>query len=171
MLLVIHKRRASDTALSHRTGWPIVIRRYLVAAALGNVVWEFAQLPLYTVWHTGTAGEIAFAALQCAAGDLGIAAAALAVALALFDSPDWPDSRFATVLVAVVILGTGYAAYSEHLNTAVRHAWAYSALMPIVPGLRIALAPLAQWLVIPVVSLAWARRQPIQRLGSWSEPE
>lgn len=152
-------------------GWLAAIRRYLIAAALCNVFWEFAQLPLYTVWRTGTAGEIVFAALHCTAGDVGIAAASLAAGLALFGSPRWPDSRFATVLIAVVIFGVGYTAYSEHLNTAIRRAWAYSALMPVLPGLEIGLAPLAQWLVIPAVSLVWARRQNFNRIGSWSAPE
>jgi hypothetical protein len=83
-----------------------------------------------------------FAALHYTAGDVGIAAASLAAGLALFGSPRWPDSRFATVLIAVVIFGVGYTAYSEHLNTAIRRAWAYSALMPVLPGLEIGLAPL-----------------------------
>src|SRR5216684_791422 len=51
----------------------------------------------------------------------------------------WPDSRFATVLIAVVAFGVVYTAYSEHLNTAVRRAWTYSALMPVLPGLGVGL--------------------------------
>ena len=58
-------------------GWLAAIRRYLIAAALCNLFWEFAQLPLYTVWRTGTVGEIVFAALHCTAADVGIAAASL----------------------------------------------------------------------------------------------
>lgn len=152
-------------------GWLTAIRGYLIAAAVCNMFWEFAQLPLYTIWHTGTAGENVFAALHCTAGDMGIAAASLVAGLALFGSPRWPESRFAPVLITVAAFGVAYTAYSEHLNTAVRQEWTYSALMPVMPGLRIGLAPLAQWLVIPAVSLVWARRQALNQIGPLSVPE
>ena len=29
-------------------GWLNVLRRYFIAMALGNLVWEFAHMPLYT---------------------------------------------------------------------------------------------------------------------------
>src|SRR3546814_8883510 len=44
--------------------WLSVLRRYLAVIAVGNLAWEFAQLPLYTIWHGGTPREIAFAALH-----------------------------------------------------------------------------------------------------------
>ena len=31
---------------------------YLVIAATGNLVWEAVQIPLYTIWSTGTTREI-----------------------------------------------------------------------------------------------------------------
>src|SRR3546814_3558185 len=31
--------------------WLSVLRRYLAVIAVGNLAWEFAQLPLYTIWH------------------------------------------------------------------------------------------------------------------------
>lgn len=57
--------------------------RYLAAMLALNLVWEVAQLPLYTLWVEGTPGEIAFAVLHCTGGDALIAAAALAVAILL----------------------------------------------------------------------------------------
>ena len=30
----------------------------MVAVAVGNLAWEFAHMPLYTLWRTGTPGEI-----------------------------------------------------------------------------------------------------------------
>ena len=38
-----------------------MVRRYLAAVAFGNFAWELAQMPLYTLWRTGSPGEIAFA--------------------------------------------------------------------------------------------------------------
>ena len=57
-------------------------KRYLPLFALFNVLWEFAQLPLYTIWREASPGSIAFAVAHCTAGDVPIGAAALALALA-----------------------------------------------------------------------------------------
>ena len=38
-------------------GWLNVLRRYLVAIAVGNLIWEFAHMPLYTLWETGSRGD------------------------------------------------------------------------------------------------------------------
>jgi hypothetical protein len=48
-----------------RPNWLIAIRRYLIAIAICNLVWETAQLPLYTIWHTGTPATIAGAVFHC----------------------------------------------------------------------------------------------------------
>src|SRR5206468_3567449 len=53
--------------------WLSALRRYFLASAAGNLVWEFAQLPLYTIWYQGSVREIAFAAVHCTGGDVLIA--------------------------------------------------------------------------------------------------
>ena len=60
-------------------GWLNALRRYLIAMAIGNLIWEFAHMPLYTLWETGTPREIAFSALHCTGGDVLIATSALHV--------------------------------------------------------------------------------------------
>ena len=39
--------------------WISTTRRYLfsVLSVLAHLFWELAQLPLYTIWKTGTVGE------------------------------------------------------------------------------------------------------------------
>ena len=137
--------------------WLAAFRRHLAAVAVGNLVWEFAHLPLYTLWRTGTPGELTFAALHCTLGDVLIAACALVAALLFLGSPDWPRRRFVPVAAATIAIGLGYTVYSEAANLA-RGAWSYSELMPTLPWLGTGLSPLAQWLVIPTASLAWACR-------------
>jgi len=39
----------------------------------------------------------------------------------------------------------------------VRGSWAYTPAMPRVPPLGTGLAPLLQWLLLPTMSLVWAR--------------
>ncbi len=54
-------------------------------------------------------------------------------------------------------LGVGYTAWSEHVNLT-SGAWAYSAFMPLFPGTSIGLVPLAQWLLLPGLSVWMAAR-------------
>jgi len=134
------------------------LRRYVAVIALGNLVWEFAQMPLYTLWRTGTGGEIAFAALHCTGGDVLIATASLGLAFLMAGRPAWPRERFLAVAITSVTLGLSYTVFSEWLNSEVRRTWAYSDLMPTLPWLGTGLSPLAQWLVVPILAFRASRR-------------
>jgi hypothetical protein len=138
--------------------WLTAARRYLVAVTVGNLVWEAAQMPLYTLWWTGTTREIARAVLHCTSGDIVIATVALTVALALVGSPAWPHRRAVAVIAAVAIGSAGYTVYSEYVNTVTQRSWSYTAAMPRLPPLGTGLAPLAQWLIIPPAALLWGAR-------------
>jgi hypothetical protein len=136
--------------------WLGAIRRYLLAAAIGHLAWEVAQLPLYTLWHSARPSLIAQAVLHCTAGDLAIASVALTLGLAAVGTGNWPTGRVLAVGGVVVALSVAYTAQSEFLNTVVRHNWAYTDAMPTLLG--IGLTPLAQWVVVPALALAWACR-------------
>lgn len=138
--------------------WLIMLRRYLVAIFGGNLAWEFAQLPLYTIWHEGTPREIVFAAAHCTGGDLMIASLALLVALIVAGDRRWPHARFRTVAVIAIIGGLSYTVFSEWVNTQIRGSWAYTGWMPRLPLIDLGLAPFAQWLVIPLLAFWWAGR-------------
>jgi hypothetical protein len=142
--------------------------RYLAMIAAANLVWEFAQLPLYTIWQTGSRGELAFAALHCTAGDILIALAAVTLALALCGNDAWPRAGYLRVAATATVVGLGYTLYSEWLNTAVRQSWAYAAAMPTLPLLRTGLAPVAQWLIVPPLAFWWAGHST--RLGQAGDP-
>lgn len=138
--------------------WLRALRTYLAVTAGVNLLWEFAQLPLYTIWRTGDAREIGFAVLHCTGGDVLIALSVLVIALVVVGRPDWPFGRFVAVATLTVGLGIGYTIFSEWLNIVVRKSWAYSELMPIVPLVGTGLSPILQWVVIPTAALAAARR-------------
>ncbi len=139
--------------------WRSALGRYLAVLAMGSLAWEFAQMPLYTLWRTGSARDIAFAALHCAGGDVLIGGASLAGGLLLFGAASWPHTRFLPVAAAAMALGLGFTLWIEHAATA-RGIWTYSDLMPVVPGLGTGLAPLAQWVVVPALAFA-ATRLPL----------
>jgi hypothetical protein len=139
-------------------GWLVTMRRLLVFIAAGNLAWESAQLPLYTIWSQGTPGEIAFAVAHCTGGDILIAGASLLLALLIAARPTWPEETYGRVAALTVAFAVPYTVFSEWLNTEVRGSWDYSALMPVVPVLDAGLSPLAQWIVIPTAAFWWARR-------------
>ena len=133
--------------------WLGVLRRYVLFMAGANLIWEFAQLPLYTIWWEGTAEEIVFAALHCTAGDIVIATMSLIGAIILVGGQRWPQSRFGAVAWVAVGAGLCYTVFSEWLNTEIRGSWAYADAMPQLPVIGSGVAPLAQWLILPVLGL------------------
>jgi hypothetical protein len=139
-----------------RTNWPGVLRRYLLASLALHAFWEIAQLPLYTIWSTGTVQQRWFAVFHCTLGDVMIAGLALMVALAVLGRASWPDEGSRIVWLATLFLGAGYTIYSEWLNVSVRGTWAYSTLMPKLPIVGTGLSPLLQWIIAPTLSQWYA---------------
>lgn len=143
--------------------WLRALRRYFAFAIPAHLAWEVVQLPLYTIWYEDPPGRIAFAAIHCTGGDALIASASLLGALLLFGNRHWPDERYIVVAAPAVLAGVGYTIFSEWHNTEVRNSWAYSSLMPTLPGLGTGLSPLLQWFVIPIAALWWARPRRVGR--------
>lgn len=139
---------------------------YLTVSALAQLAWEALQLPLYTIWSTGTMREKAFALAHCTTGDVLTAASCLVVALMLTRAREWPLARYFRVAAVAILLGVLYTAFSEWLNVAVRGSWTYSDWMPVirVGGIGIGLSPLLQWIIVPTASFVYVRRTVDQSL-------
>lgn len=123
-----------------------------------NLVWETAQLPLYTLWSEASAGTIAFSVAHCTAGDIAIGAAALIMVLILAREGALSQWRWWRIGVWTALAGAAYTVFSEWSNTAILGSWAYSGLMPVLKlaGIDIGLSPLLQWLVLPPLALVLA---------------
>ena len=139
--------------------------QYLGLVAIGNLLWETAHLPLYTVWFSGSLRDRAVAVMHCWIGDVLIAIACLIAAL-LLAGRRWPASGRKQVAFFAVLFGVAYTVYSEWINVQVRHAWTYSSLMPVIPPLRTGLSPLLQWLAIPPLAFVGARRMGLRGRSS-----
>ena len=140
-------------------GWVLALRRYFMLIVPAHLVWEFLQLPLYTIWHEGTANEILFAVVHCTGGDILIASSTLLLSLLLAGS-GWPENRdaFRRIAAMTVAFGVGYTVFSEWLNTEVQENWAYAEAMPVLPVIGTGLSPLLQWVVIPSLGFWWVAR-------------
>jgi hypothetical protein len=141
-----------------RDSWSLILRRYLPCLALGSLLWEIAQLPLYTLWAEASPRWIAFSVVHCTAGDALIGATTLLTSLVLNragDPVNWPVAR---VITLTIVLATAYTILSEQLNLS-RGNWAYSPLMPVLPRVGVGLAPLVQWVLVPLAAFWWSLRK------------
>ncbi len=152
-------------SLIARPGFAVVLR-YLAFSVAANLLWESAHLPLYTVWNESDFGFLAFTVVHCTGGDVLIALSAFALAFILVGHAQWPRRRFTAVAILTVVFGLAYTLFSEWVNVVIRQTWAYSELMPVIPGIDAGLSPVAQWLVIPVIGLSWARSTTKSRSSS-----
>ncbi len=134
--------------------WLGSVRIYIATVITANMIWEVTQLPLYTIWSTGTTRDILFAVVHCTAGDFIIATIALVAALLLFGRRAWPNERFIPVMIASLVIGVSYTIYSEWANAVLHKNWAYSNLMPKLPIIGTGLSPLLQWIMLPTVGFA-----------------
>ncbi len=137
---------------------PAMAGRYLTLLLIANLVWEIAQLPLYTPWREDSPREIASAVLHCTLGDGIIGTASLASAWVLTRAWGWPEQGFRKVAIAATFLGAGAAVVLEWLNVELWRSWSYDAAMPRLPPLGTGLSPVLQWLLLPPLCLLAARR-------------
>lgn len=137
--------------------WHKAARRYLLGLAGLNLVWEYLHLPLYTLWAEGTPWQLFWYPLHCTGGDIMIGTLSLVAALVVFGSEQWPIERWWAVACATIAIGVAYTVYSEWSNVTVRKSWAYSALMPMLPGTGIGVSPLLQWVVAPLIAFGASR--------------
>jgi len=141
--------------------WSFILRRYLPRLAFCSLVWEVVQLPLYTLWAEPRLAWIAFAVAHCTVGDTMIGTMALVFALTLNragERANWPRTRIGMWMVFLAVV---YTLLSERRNLA-QGNWVYSAWMPVLPWVEVGLAPVAQWIIVPLVAWWWATRRPFQ---------
>ena len=146
------------TEVSRPIKWPLALRRYVALSLVLHLVWEVAQLPLFTIASQPWPQQ-AFAVLHCTLGDGMIAGLSLLVALAFLASSRWPEVGLRRTWLLTVALAVAYTIFSEWLNVSVRGSWSYGPLMPTLPGLQTGLSPLLQWVIVPTLALRFATKR------------
>ncbi len=154
-MMIVHGP-ASATARAASAVRLHVLLRYFMLIGAGNLAWEFAHLPLYTIWQTASGGQIAYAAFHCWLGDLLIAAACLG-AVVLTTDRNWPSGSYLRTAISASALGVASTIVLEWVNVDVLGNWAYAPSMPTLPILGTGLSPLLQWLVLPPLAFVLAR--------------
>ena len=122
-----------------------------------ELLWEIAQFPLYTVWQEGEWSYILYGLVHCTLGDLLILLLAYWLVSLLNRNRHWYIADALLNGFLLVVFGLGYTVYSEIVNVSIKGNWAYTELMPIIPGIEIGGMPFLQWLLIPPLVL-WLMR-------------
>lgn len=144
----------------HRDARLFILAGYLPWLAGLNLAWETAHVSLYRLWTEATPLYIAFSVVHCTLGDVLIGLAALLLALIMGRAKPLAEWRWGRIAAFTALAGTAYTVFSEWMNTSVLGAWSYAGTMPTLrlADIEIGASPLAQWLVLPPLSLYLARK-------------
>lgn len=129
-----------------------LLRRYIAMTAIGNVVWEILQLPLYRIWYHAHAFHLGVIVLAGTCGDIGIAIVSLICAFCLLGSDRADHALRPSVTWTTIAFGLAYTIASEAVHLKLG-TWHYARSMPRLPILRVGVAPTLQWLIIPPIAL------------------
>ena len=132
-----------------------------VFAFLLNYPWEFLQVPLFDRLASAEHWEAIKGCSSAALGDTVIMLAAYWIVAAIAGSRRWIIAPSGLQLALFVTMGVSITALIEWLalHGLWIRSWSYSPLMPVIPGVRVGLAPLLQWIVLPPLVVWFVRRQ------------
>ncbi|MGY9046863.1 MAG: hypothetical protein ACKVKF_07290 [Rhodobacterales bacterium] len=130
----------------------------LALSFVGHFAWEILQAPLFSSMSQVDHLAGIYICLKATLGDLAIALAAFWTAAILGRSRSWftlPSRRATVVFFAVGLLLT---IVLEYLHTEITGRWAYDGAMPLLPVIGTGLAPILQWIFVPLLVLWYLRR-------------
>jgi len=118
-----------------------------IVAVLLNYLWELAQAPLYVGLENYNAGVF----WHCFVASLGDGIMVLLIVAAgwIMKRGDWFERPSIAGYVVMLTGGFLLALFVEWLGLHVLRRWEYSERMPLLPALRVGLAPIAQMLFLP----------------------
>ena len=144
----------------------------VVFALLLNFPWEVLQAPLFEGMATAPHSAVVGACLQATLGDAVIMLLAHASVAAVTWRRRWLLVPSRCEVAGFIVVGVAMTAVIEWLATRGHWAqtWAYSAEMPVIPGIEIGLSPLLQWVIVPPMAL-WFVRRLSARPGARKPPQ
>jgi len=118
-----------------------------------HFTWEFLQAPLFSSMAGLSHFQGILVCLQATVGDMALVLVAFWATCVVTGTRQWPVRPRARAIA--VWLGTGLflTVTIEFLSTEFLDRWTYAAAMPRLPYLGTGLAPLGQWIVVPMIVL------------------
>tara|TARA_R110001599_G_scaffold265040_1_gene465750 strand:+ start:7069 stop:7515 length:447 start_codon:yes stop_codon:yes gene_type:complete len=126
-------------------------------------IWQIPQIPFFDA-GSATYWEKTLGCTRATFGDVGILVLAYTVVSILNRNRNWMHRPTYWMIGIYLLTGLGITVIMERLATNMptesEQGWRYSEFMPLGPGTNIGFVPILMWLVIPLVTLWFARRQP-----------
>ncbi len=127
-------------------------------ALLVHFFWEMMQTPFFQEMPAMAHWPATLFCLRATVGDVAITLVAYLMVAVVERDRGWfiepVKGAVALYLGVGLVLTAGLEVHAVYWA----HRWAYSPVMPIVPGLGIGLVPVVQWIVVPMVVLFVVRR-------------
>jgi hypothetical protein len=131
----------------------------LVFGFLLNFVWENFQVPLFQGMQSKAHWDAVLQCTKATGGDLIILLFAFWTTALIFGDHGWLTTAHTWPVVVFAVLAFTVSTGAEIVMTRYLHHYSYGPAMPIVPLLRIGLAPFLQWIILPPLALWFVRRQ------------
>lgn len=130
-----------------------------IFAFLLNLPWEFAQVPLFAGLPAVDHWRGIVICGQATLGDVVIALVAFWAVAVAGGGRTWITAPRPGQITGFVIVGISITIVLERLATGALGRWTYADAMPIMPLIDVGLSPLAQWVLIPLLTVWFVRRQ------------
>lgn len=133
----------------------------VIFAALLNLPWEFLQVPFFSGMSREEHWSGVKTCVRATLGDVMIMLVGYWIVTILFRRRHWVSQPRVRELLVFVGIGLGATVIIERLALAGAWpgSWSYSERMYVIPVVEVGLAPILQWLLLPLVAVWFARRQ------------
>lgn len=131
-----------------------------------HFTWEFLQAPLFSSMQNVSHVDGIRICLQATLGDMAIVLSAYWATSLISGTRRWmarPTSRSVALWLAI---GISITVALEFFNTEFTEGWTYGPSMPRLPFIGTGLAPVAQWIAVPLVVQWYMRRLSGKALSS-----
>ena len=130
-------------------------------------IWEWMQSPFFTDISEDF-NKIVLFRIHCTFGDILILFSSVTLLSIFKREIAWIFHPRKMDYILITGMGLFYTIFSEYINVQLLQRWKYSNLMPIVPGLRIGLTPIMQWLLLPSIILL-VTKDHLKAIGNESQ--
>ena len=131
-----------------------------IFAFLLNLPWEFLQSPLYQSMRDAPHWEAVQRCTLATLGDVAIMVFAYECIALAHRYQHWFERPTVGRLSGFIAIGVLVTIVMERLALIdPTHGWKYASAMPIIPLLGVGLAPVMQWIVLPLLAIWFVNRQ------------
>ncbi len=124
-----------------------------------NFVWEMWQIPFFVATPSDPHWVGVVSCTQATFGDVAISLFAFWCVATVTRSRSWILNSSPSQVGAFVAVGVVITIILEALATGPLERWTYTSSMPTLPVLGTGILPLLQWILLPLLTIWFVRRQ------------